>query len=69
MIASLDDDLLVAHGRGATARWPGDGERARRSRMRRAQRRAERLHARMRRDLLASDARLESLLAFSGRGE
>ena len=29
----------------------------------------ERLHARMRRELLASDARLERMLAFSGRGE
>jgi preprotein translocase subunit SecA len=35
----------------------------------RAQRRAERLHARMRRDLLKMDERLGTTLAFSGRFE
>jgi preprotein translocase subunit SecA len=35
----------------------------------RAQRRAERLHARMRRDLLRQDEHLESALAFAGRSE
>jgi hypothetical protein len=35
----------------------------------RAQHTAQRLHARMRRDLLKADARLESALAFSGRFE
>jgi preprotein translocase subunit SecA len=37
--------------------------------LRRAQRRAERLHARMRRDLLRMDEHLETALAFSGRLE
>jgi preprotein translocase subunit SecA len=37
--------------------------------LRRAQRRAERLHARMRGDLLAMDEHLEIALAFSGRLE
>ncbi len=69
VIASLEDELLLAHGHGALAFWLGDGEKGRRLKMRMAQGRAERLHGRMRRDLLASDARLESLLAFSGRGE
>ena len=37
--------------------------------MRRAQRKAERLHARMRASLLRSDEILDSALAFSGKGE
>jgi preprotein translocase subunit SecA len=37
--------------------------------LRRAQRRAERLHARIRRDLLTMDEHLETALAFSGRHE
>jgi preprotein translocase subunit SecA len=37
--------------------------------LRRAQRRAERLHARIRRDLLIMDEHLETALAFSGRLE
>jgi hypothetical protein len=37
--------------------------------LRRAQRRAERLHARRRRDLLTMDEHLETALAFSGRLE
>jgi preprotein translocase subunit SecA len=37
--------------------------------LRRAQRRAERLHARIRRDLLTMDEHLETALAFSGRLE
>jgi hypothetical protein len=34
-----------------------------------AQRAAERLHLRMRRDLLKADEQLDSALAFSGRSE
>ena len=34
-----------------------------------SQRRCERLHRRMRRELLASDGQLEQALAFAGRGE
>jgi len=37
--------------------------------LRRAQAAAERLHARMRRDLLAMDEHLETALAFSGQVE
>jgi preprotein translocase subunit SecA len=37
--------------------------------VRAAQRRAERLHSRARRDLLRVDEQLETTLAFSGRGE
>jgi hypothetical protein len=37
--------------------------------LRQAQRRAERLHARRRRDLLTMDEHLETALAFSGRLE
>jgi preprotein translocase subunit SecA len=37
--------------------------------MRRAQRAAERLHARMRRAVLKVDDQLESALAFAGRTE
>ena len=37
--------------------------------LRRAQEAAGRLHSRIRRDLVRSDAQLEKLLAFSGRPE
>ncbi len=73
-ILSLEDQLLEINqhsfsGRviGAVARvvggWP------RRIAMATAQRRAERLHSRMRRDLLKLDKALGNLLAFSGRME
>jgi preprotein translocase subunit SecA len=75
-IVALDDDLVLsfggpwrrlagwaAGGRGLVPRWLGTRV------VRRAQRRAERLHARMRRDLMKADEQLESRLAFSGRLE
>jgi preprotein translocase subunit SecA len=72
---SLDDELVTVYG----ARWRALALRwARRGRVpgwlgrlavERAQHTAQRLHARMRRDLLKADARLESTLAFSGRFE
>jgi preprotein translocase subunit SecA len=75
-LLSLQDDLVtmfagpsqrlarwLAGGRGVVAPWLG------RRVVRRAQRRAERLHARMRRDLLKLDEQLETRLAFSGRLE
>ena len=72
-MASLADDLIENHapaGLGRAAREAlASSEAARRRILSRAQRRAERLHARTRRELMAADARLESLLAFSGRGE
>jgi preprotein translocase subunit SecA len=76
VIASLDDDLIAAHGgwRGRMARWTA-GRNGRvpswlvRWIFRRAQRGAEALHARMRADLLRTDQHLDRALAFSGRPE
>jgi preprotein translocase subunit SecA len=76
VMASLEDDLVERHG----AVWRWVGRRAARPDgtlppaiaawvFRRAQRRAERLHARMRLDLLRLDRQLETALAFSGRPE
>jgi preprotein translocase subunit SecA len=76
VIASLDDDLLRRHGgpwrrlaRWAAARHGSVPPWLARWVFRRAQRRAERLHARMRLDLLRLDEQLETALAFSGRQE
>lgn len=76
-LVSLEDDLLVSQ-RGRlwywVARWlvrpgrPRSGWLARFV-VRRAQVAAERLHARVRRDVCATEDRLESALAFAGRGE
>jgi preprotein translocase subunit SecA len=60
--ASLEDEI-VRYARWA--RWLD----ARPLRLRLAQRAAERLHSRMRRDLLRYDEHMETALAFSGRGE
>ena len=73
-ILSLEDPLLemdelgVVRGVAETLRpwlgdWPG------RLALRWAQRRAERLHARMRHDLLTTDELLGDALAFSGEPE
>lgn len=75
-IVSLEDELLKLYGskgmqrlaamictRDAVPFWLG------RRLLRRAQRRAESLHARMRRDLLKMDKQLGTTLAFSGRQE
>ncbi|MCE7967021.1 prepilin peptidase [Nitrospirales bacterium NOB] len=76
-ILALDDEVLVDHGGwvsraiagafGVTGmclpRWVGG------SLFRLAQRRAERVHARMRRGILKMDEQLDSTLAFSGRSE
>jgi preprotein translocase subunit SecA len=76
-IASLEDELMTVYA-GWIWRWVGSvmarsGGPLHRwisSRVfRHAQRAAERLHARMRRDLLKTDEHLESALAFSGRAE
>jgi preprotein translocase subunit SecA len=76
-VTSLDDELLVT-SHGKLIRWmaellmksgkPLDGWLAS-FLVRRAQRSAERLHARMRRELLQHEDQLESTLAFSGRVE
>ncbi|HXF83441.1 MAG TPA: preprotein translocase subunit SecA [bacterium] len=66
-IVSLQDELFTVYG-GRLGRWLahlGLGRLA----VRRAQRTAERLHARMRRDLLKVDEQLDTALAFSGRRE
>ncbi len=76
-VTSLEDELVVT-SRGRVLRWivrllAGDGRplqgRMARFMVRRAQISAERMHARMRRELLQSEDRLESTLAFSGRVE
>ena len=76
-VLSLDDELMSSsHGRVSRgiARWllksgrPLQGRLARFF-VRRAQMSAERMHARVRRELLQSEDQLESTLAFSGRVE
>ncbi|HEY7496040.1 MAG TPA: prepilin peptidase, partial [Candidatus Tectomicrobia bacterium] len=77
MLVSLEDELIAVYG-GGLWRWlnrlavyrchlvvPWLGRRV----VRQAQRRAEHLHARLRRELLQVDEHLEMALAFSGRSE
>jgi preprotein translocase subunit SecA len=61
--ASLEDDIVRVHARWA--RWLRNEP----LRLRLAQRAAERMHSRVRRDLLRYDEQMETALAFSGRGE
>jgi preprotein translocase subunit SecA len=76
MIVSLEDELVIVHG-GGVSRLLGDGVYHRRPigpwfgkmGLRWAQRAAERVHWRARRDLLRADDHLETALAFSGRLE
>ncbi len=74
---SLEDEIVVVYA-GRIARWlarvatwmPGrTGDRVAVLVARRAQRAAERLHSRIRRDLLKHDEQLETALAFAGRPE
>jgi preprotein translocase subunit SecA len=76
LFVSLEDEIIMLYA-GRLGRWlsgvavgrlPGASWLAARV-LQRAQRRAERLHARMRRDLFAMDEHLETALAFSGRLE
>ncbi len=75
LVLSLEDELVRTFGAQAI-RWllararalPGGRDAAYRY-LTRTQRRAERLHSRMRRDLLKSDERLEDSLSFSGHRE
>jgi preprotein translocase subunit SecA len=76
-VTSLDDELVVAYGRGVW-RWlaslAATGGRPlprwlARLVIRNAQRTAERLHSRIRRDLLRADEQMETALAFSGHSE
>jgi preprotein translocase subunit SecA len=77
VITSLDDELIRAHGRaswskGVTSRVlerAGPESRLRHLALRQAQRRAERLHSRTRRQLLKLDERISTMLSFSGKGE
>jgi preprotein translocase subunit SecA len=76
MILSLEDELVTVHC-NALLGWLGDTiHRSRlispwlgKMTLRAAQRAAERLHWRIRRDLLRVDEQLETALAFSGRFE
>jgi preprotein translocase subunit SecA len=77
VIVSLEDELVTVYA-GRLWRWVGRltsrpgrtlAPRIGRLVFRRAQRAAERLHSRVRRELLKSDEHLETALAFSGRGE
>jgi preprotein translocase subunit SecA len=72
-ILSLDDPLLGVLGRPVLRNWicrSGPwGSIFARFIFRRAQRRAERVHSKMRRRLLTADQRLGSMLAFSGEME
>ena len=72
-IISLEDpllDIVAARAlRLATRLPPPFGNAAARLIFRKAQRKAERVHSRMRRDLLKHDQRLGTLLAFSGEME
>lgn len=76
-ITALDDELVVTYGRGVW-RWLASlaSKSGRplprwiaRLAVRKAQRTAERLNSRVRRDLLRSDEQMESALAFSGHAE
>jgi preprotein translocase subunit SecA len=76
VIASLEDDLMARYATWwrDVARWAaGAGGRVPawlgRRAVRRAQRGAEKLHARMRADLLQTNQHLDTALAFSGRQE
>ena len=74
-MTSVEDELMASYGRhwARLARWLARGDRVpawiAALVLRRAQRAAERTHARMRSDLLRMDEHLESALAFSGRPE
>ena len=73
-ILSLEDALLAVGrntvaGRALSVLGRIFGARLARASFRHAQRRAERVHFIMRRDLLKSDRKLETALAFSGRRE
>jgi preprotein translocase subunit SecA len=76
-ITALDDELVVAYGRGVW-RWLASlvAQAGRplprwlaRLAVRKAQRTAERLNSRIRRDLLRADEQMETALAFSGHAE
>jgi preprotein translocase subunit SecA len=71
--ASLEDELVRAHasrlGRLLSGRDAGPHSRLHRWLMHHAQRRAERLHSGIRRQLVRMDDQIATMLAFAGRGE
>jgi preprotein translocase subunit SecA len=75
MIVSLEDELVTVHGGlwkllgGRLNRYGAVGPWLGKAALWWAQLAAERLHSRIRRDLLKADARLETALAFAGRFE
>ena len=76
MIISLEDELIVVHGNSLVTLLARRMHRLQRmgpwlaqTTLRLAQRAAERLHRRIRRDLLKLDEHLESALAFTGHFE
>jgi len=77
MFASLEDDLFKGVSgvllRRMLKEEPGrtswTGAKLAFSRLRKAQRAAQRKHFHLRRDLLKMDESLDSALAFSGKGE
>ena len=76
-LLSLEDALPTSHGRRPLDRLllrlapleSGLGQRLARWTIRHAQRRAEALHRRLRREVLRADREIADTLAFSGRGE
>jgi preprotein translocase subunit SecA len=76
LLVSLEDEIMTVYA-GRLWRWFGNAairvlpaaHRLAACVLRRAQRRAERRHARIRRDLLTMDEHLETALAFAGRLE
>jgi preprotein translocase subunit SecA len=73
-VLALDDTLLSSSGLWLTRQIAGFlmpifGMPVGRWALRQAQRRDERIHARMRRDLLRNDENLDHVLAFSGKAE
>jgi preprotein translocase subunit SecA len=76
LLVSLEDEIMTVYA-GRLWRWLGSAavrslpsaHRLGTCVLRRAQRRAERRHARIRRDLLTMDEHLETALAFAGRLE
>ena len=76
LLVSLEDEIMTVYA-GRLWRWLGSAavralpfaHRIGACVLRRAQRRAERRHARIRRDLLTMDEHLETALAFAGRLE
>jgi preprotein translocase subunit SecA len=76
-VMALDDELIATYGRGIWRRLASAAVKTGRPLprwivrllTRKAQRTAERLNSRIRRDLLRADEQMETALAFSGQAE